>query len=322
MSLFSKISNYFLLLIFFIGDLYSHEIVASKIQIEEYNESNYRISWIRPKLINSKDIKLSVNSECNSITNYQYQITNENYISSWDVGCNQESLRFIETSDIKNNIEIFVSVLSDDEKLIGTLDSNNNKIYLDENNLSNNFFTLGMSHMFSGLDHLVVVLLFTLMATSTIGLIKTITAFTIGHSLTLALAYLGIFSINQSPIEALIAITIIALSFKLLRPKITNNNSIFIAGFFGLIHGFGFYGVLNELSVDQNVISNLFFFNIGIEIAQFIFIGILLIFALILKDILKIDLYKRVNYIAYATGGVGMYWLIDRLMSIFENTLL
>ena len=322
MSLFSKISNYFLLLIFFTGDLYSHEIVASKIQIEEYNESNYRISWIRPKLIDSKDIKLSVNSECNSITNYQYQITNENYISSWDVGCNQESLRFIETSDIKNNIEIFVSVLSDDEKLIGTLDSNNNKIYLDENNSSNNFFTLGMSHMFSGLDHLVVVLLFTLMATSTIGLIKTITAFTIGHSLTLALAYLGIFSINQSPIEALIAITIIALSFKLLRPKIMNNNNIFIAGFFGLIHGFGFYGVLNELSVDQNVISNLFFFNIGIEIAQFIFIGILLIFALILKDILKIDLYKRVNYIAYATGGVGMYWLIDRLMSIFENAFL
>lgn len=322
MSLFSKISNYFLLLIFFTGDLYSHEIVASKIQIEEYNESNYRISWIRPKLIDSKDIKLSVNSECNSITNYQYQITNENYISSWDVGCNQESLRFIETSDIKNNIEIFVSVLSDDEKLIGTLDSNNNKIYLDENNLSNNFFTLGMSHMFSGLDHLVVVLLFTLMATTIIGLIKTITAFTIGHSLTLALAYLGIFSINQSPIEALIAITIIALSFKLLRPKIMNNNNIFIAGFFGLIHGFGFYGVLNELSVDQNVISNLFFFNIGIEIAQFIFIGILLIFALILKDILKIDFYKRVNYIAYATGGVGMYWLIDRLMSIFENAFL
>ena len=51
------------------------------------------------------------------------------------MGCNQESLRFIETSDIKNNIEIFVSILSDDEKLIGTLDSNNNKIYLDENNL-------------------------------------------------------------------------------------------------------------------------------------------------------------------------------------------
>ena len=101
-----------------------------------------------------------------------------------------------------------------------------------------------------------------------------------------------------------------------------NNNSIFIAGFFGLIHGFGFYGVLNELSVDQNVISNLFFFNIGIEIAQFIFIGILLIFALIIKEVLKIDLHKRVNYIAYATGGVGMYWLIDRVMSIFENALL
>jgi len=322
MSLFSKISNFFLLLIFFAGDLYSHEIVASKIQIEEYNESNYRISWIRPKLIDSKDIKLSVNSECNSITNYQYQITNENYISSWDVGCNQENLRFIETSDIKNNIEIFVSVLSDDEKLIGTLDSNNNKIFLDQNNPSNNFFTLGMSHMFSGLDHLVVVLLFTLMATSAIGLIKTITAFTIGHSLTLALAYLGIFSISQSPIEALIAITIIALSFKLLRPKSMNDNNIFIAGFFGLIHGFGFYGVLNELSVDENVISNLFFFNIGIEVAQFIFIGILLIFSLIIKEALKIDLHKRVNYIAYATGGTGMYWLIDRVMSIFENALL
>ena len=113
----------------------------------------------------------------------------------------KKAYALLETSDIKNNIEIFVSVLSDDEKLTGTLDSNNNKIYLDENNLSNNFFTLGMSHMFSGLDHLVVVLLFTLMATSTIGLIKTITAFTIGHSLTLALAYLGIFSINQKQLK-------------------------------------------------------------------------------------------------------------------------
>ena len=170
--------------------------------------------------------------------------------------------------------------------------------------------------MFGGLDHLVVVLLFTLMATTSIGLIKTITAFTLGHSLTLGLAYLGIFSVNQSPIEALIALTIIALSLKLLNLPNRDSNSMYIAAFFGLIHGFGFYGVLEEISVDENIIANLFFFNVGIEVAQFIFIGILVMLAWVMKDLLKFDLYKRTNFIAYTTGGIGMYWLIDRLSGI------
>ena len=316
MSLFLTSKKYLFFLIFFLGQLYSHEIVVSKIQIEEYNQSNYKISWIRPKLSDFKAIKLSVNNECSSITNYKYQITDKNYISSWDVGCGENKLLFVETNGIKTNVEIFVSTIKEEEKLIGTISLSNNKIFIDQKNPSNNFFTLGVSHMFGGLDHLVVVLLFTLMATTSIGLIKTITAFTLGHSLTLGLAYLGIFSVNQSPIEALIALTIIALSLKLLNLPNRDSNSIYIAAFFGLIHGFGFYGVLEEISVDENIIANLFFFNVGIEVAQFIFIGILVMLAWVMKDLLKFDLYKRTNFIAYTTGGIGMYWLIDRLSGI------
>ena len=54
----------------------------------------------------------------------------------------------------------------------------------------------------------------------------------------------------------------------------------------------------------------------GIEVAQFIFIGILVMLAWVMKDLLKFDLYKRTNFIAYTTGGIGMYWLIDRLSGI------
>ena len=316
MSLFITTKKYLFFLTFLVGHIYSHEIVVSKIQIEEQNHSNYKISWVRPKLSNFKDVKLSVNSECSSISNYKYQITNKNYISSWDVDCGMGQLFFIEAEGINTNVEIFVSTVGEEEKLIGTISLNNNKIYVDQINPSNNFFMLGVSHMFGGLDHLVVVLLFTLMATTSIGLIKTITAFTLGHSLTLALAYLGVFSISQSPIEALIALTIIALSLKLLTLPVHNNDSIYIAAFFGLIHGFGFYGVLDEISVDENVIANLFFFNIGIEVAQFLFIGILLILAWGAKALFQLNLYKRNDFIAYSTGGIGMYWLIDRLITI------
>jgi hypothetical protein len=199
MSLFLTSKKYLFFLIFFLGQLCSHEIVVSKIQIEEYNQSNYKISWIRPKLSDFKAIKLSVNNECSSITNYKYQITDKNYISSWDVGCGENKLLFVETDGIKTNVEIFVSTIKEEEKLIGTISLSNNKIFIDQKNPSNNFFTLGVSHMFGGLDHLVVVLLFTLMATTSIGLIKTITAFTLGHSLTLGLAYLGVFSVNPEP---------------------------------------------------------------------------------------------------------------------------
>ena len=114
----------------------------------------------------------------------------------------------------------------------------------------------------------------------------------------------------------MIALTIIALSLKLLNLPNRDSNSIYIAAFFGLIHGFGFYGVLEEISVDENIIANLFFFNVGIEVAQFIFIGILVMLAWVMKDLLKFDLYKRTNFIAYTTGGIGMYWLIDRLSGI------
>ena len=62
--------------------------IASKIQKRNTINQIIESLGFDQKLIDSKDIKLSVNSECNSITNYQYQITNENYISGWDVGCN------------------------------------------------------------------------------------------------------------------------------------------------------------------------------------------------------------------------------------------
>jgi len=316
MSLFITTKRYLFFLIFLVGHAYTHEIVVSKIQIEEHNQSNYKISWIRPKLSNFKDIKLSVNSECSSISNYKYQITNKNYISSWDVGCGTGELFFIEADGINTNVEIFVSTIDQEERLIGTISLNNNKIYVDQISPSNNFFMLGVSHMFGGLDHLVVVLLFTLMATTSIGLIKTITAFTLGHSLTLALAYLGVFSISQRPIEALIALTIIALSLKLINSSEPNKGSTYIAAFFGLIHGFGFYGVLDEIAVDENIIANLFFFNIGIEVAQFLFIGVLLILAWGAKALFQLNFYKRNDFVAYSTGGIGMYWLIDRLITI------
>ena len=319
MNLFLSKRNILLSIIFLSIDLYSHEIVASKIQIEEFNNTNYKISWIRPKSDNFQDITLLVNEDCNSIRNYRYQITMDDHISSWEISCNEESLNFVEASGITSNLEIFVSTIEDEEVLVGTLNVKNNIIYLDQKNTSSNFFSLGLSHMFSGLDHLLVVLLFTLLASNLMSLIKTITAFTLGHSLTLALAYLGFFTVNQSPIEALIALTIIVLALKLLISKEQLNNSIYIAGFFGLIHGFGFYGVLNEISVDQNIITNLFLFNLGIEAAQLIFIGMLLIVIMLIKYFFNFDIYKNPNLFAYGTGGIGMFWFIDRIIVIMPT---
>ena len=319
MNSFLSKRNIFLSIIFLSIDLYSHEIVASKIQIEKFDNANYKISWIRPKSDNFQDMTLLVIEDCNSISNYRYQITMDDHISSWEISCNEESLKFIEASGITSNLEIFVSTIKDEEVLVGTLNVKNNIIYLDQKNTSSNFFSLGLSHMFSGLDHLLVVLLFTLLASNLMSLIKTITAFTLGHSLTLALAYLGFFTVNQSPIEALIALTIIVLALKLLISKEQLNNSIYIAGFFGLIHGFGFYGVLNEISVDQNIITNLFLFNLGIEAAQLIFIGMLLAVIMLVNYFFNFDIYKNPNLFAYVTGGIGMFWFIDRIILIMPT---
>ena len=122
-------------------------------------------------------------------------------------------------------------------------------------------------------------------------LLKTVTAFTVAHSITLALATLGFVHVPSKPVEATIALSIVFVALEIVRRRegqdgITSRAPWIVAFTFGLLHGFGFAGALSEVGLPQNHIpAALFFFNVGVELGQIAFIAVVLAVIALVKRI-------------------------------------
>jgi len=183
------------------------------------------------------------------------------------------------------------------------------------------YTTLGIEHILLGLDHLLFVLGLLLIVRNGWLLVKTITAFTIAHSLTLAAATFGWVHVSQAPVEAVIALSILFLAGELAKQRhgqigLLERFPWMVAFMFGLLHGLGFAGALRELGLPENEIPlALFAFNIGVEVGQLLFIGA--VFALI-AGLRRV----RTSWPAwagmippYAIGSVAAFWTIQRIAS-------
>lgn len=184
------------------------------------------------------------------------------------------------------------------------------------------YFQLGVDHILSGVDHLLFVFALILLIQSRWMLVKTITAFTVAHSITLAGAALGYFSLPQPPVEAVIALSIAFVASELaktgLGPKRLSLTYPWVVAFaFGLLHGFGFAGALKEIGLPQgDVPLALLTFNLGVEAGQLLFVaGVLIVFkgAGLLASV---PFAKARPATAYAIGTIAMVWLVDRLASL------
>ena len=141
------------------------------------------------------------------------------------------------------------------------------------------YFELGVEHILTGADHLLFVLAMLIITQGLWRLVKTVTAFTVAHSITLGLAALGFVHVPQSPVEAVIALSIVFVAAEIVhgwqgREGIAAQAPWLIAFAFGLLHGFGFAGALSEIGLPQGHIPlALLFFNLGVEAGQLLFIG-------------------------------------------------
>ena len=177
------------------------------------------------------------------------------------------------------------------------------------------YFILGVEHLLGGPDHLLFVMGLLFIVFGWKNLLKTITAFTLAHSITLALSVLGIIRLPSGSIEALIALTIIYLALEINSKEKLNKTPWLMAFGFGLLHGFGFAGALSEIGISNDqLLLSLLFFNVGIEIGQLIMIPIFLSGIYVLS---KIKL-EKISYqgASFLLGGVGSYWFIERIIGI------
>ena len=190
-------------------------------------------------------------------------------------------------------------------------------------NLALRYLELGGEHILFGVDHLLFILGLLLLLQGFWKLLKTITAFTIAHSITLACAVLGIFPVPGAPIEVLIALSIAFLAREILmaqQGKITlvHQEPWIVAFAVGLIHGFGFAGALGELGLsDPDIPLALLFFNIGVEVGQVAFISALLALHFVFTKYFKHLWPSLQRGLAYGMGGIASYWFIERIPSLF-----
>jgi hypothetical protein len=187
------------------------------------------------------------------------------------------------------------------------------------------YFILGKDHILdyaNGYDHILFVL--ALCAVYILrdwkNILVLVTAFTVGHSITLALSTLNVISVNAPYIEFLIPLTIFITAVANLFRKEDNlsqrkvqANYIF-ALFFGLIHGMGFSNYLKALlGKDQNIIAQLFAFNLGLEFGQIIIVGIFLAVSFIAIDLVGAARRDWKMVLSSAIAGIALIMMKDRM---------
>ena len=184
------------------------------------------------------------------------------------------------------------------------------------------YLAFGVQHIVFGFDHLLFVLGLLLLVRGVGPLLKTITAFTVAHSITLALATLGVVHVPPPPVEAVIALSIVFLASELIKQQrgvvgLAQRYPWVIAFAFGLLHGFGFAGMLTQLGIPSgDVPLALFMFNLGVELGQLGFVAaIMLVWALVRRLRLPWPRWTRLVP-GYAIGGMAAFWLVERIVGM------
>ena len=188
------------------------------------------------------------------------------------------------------------------------------------------FLAHGIQHILGGFDHLLFVFGLLLLVRNGWMLVKTITAFTLAHSITLALAALGAVRLPAPPVEATIALSILLLAVEIARKNrgeisFTLQWPWVVAFCFGLLHGFGFAGALAEIGLPQRDLPlALFTFNVGVEIGQLMFVAAVLSLRALLLRFRRARptlLYAR-PVASYGLGTLAAFWFFESVSGFWS----
>jgi hypothetical protein len=188
---------------------------------------------------------------------------------------------------------------------------------------SGEYLVLGFHHIMMGIDHLLFVLGLLIIVSDRSVLVKTITAFTVAHSITLAIATFGYASVPGPPLNGAIALSILFLGPEIVRvwrgeTSFTIRHPWVVAFGFGLLHGFGFASGLSTVGMPQAEIPlALLMFNIGVELGQIVFVVLILLIYRSLK-VLAFRWPRWVEFVpGYVIGSLGAFWTIQRTWMMF-----
>lgn len=338
-----RILSVFLLFFCFCSGVSAHKLAPSLLEINELQNGIIGIVWRTP-LATSKPLTVGLPASCAAMGRVEKSINASAAEQRYSLQCSASAseLEFSISGLSASRSAALVRWYGRDGKeqqqlLIADEDS-----FSPQNRRGGRlpvlqFTGLGVKHILMGADHLLFVLGLLLVAKNRYRLFIWVSAFTVGHSVTLLLVSIGVIPRWPALAEWLIAASVLLMALwadkkntdtpsdKLHRKRFT-----ILIGVFGLLHGLGFASVLEELSVPSGeMLPALLGFNIGIELGQIFFIAIVVCTFMLVNRILALRPNAQVHGIVlarmiavYAMGSVASYWMIDRGLILLEATFL
>jgi hydrogenase/urease accessory protein HupE len=310
---------------------FAHEIRPAFLQIRELEPQVYDILWKTPA---QGDMRLALNvvlpEACSDIGEPRASMVNGAVIQRWRARC--EGGLVGKTLAIENlgqtltdTIVRFEPTDAPPKTLRLTPDKPETLIPGRQawTEVAATYFGLGVEHILFGFDHLLFVLALILLVADRKKLIGAVTAFTVAHSLTLAGTTFGWIRLPSSPVEAMIALSIMAVAIEIVRARSGGTSLMaqlpWVAAFgFGLLHGFGFAGALREIGIPEDAVPlALLSFNLGVEAGQLLFIAAMLAIMLAWRRFAPPPPAWAWRAPVYVIGGVSAFWFIERAASIF-----
>lgn len=309
--------------------LYAHEMRPGYLELRQTGAETFNVLWKVPA---RGDLRLSLNvkfpENCKIITpRTSYQATDaltERYVIACRGGLTGRTIIIDGLSATLTDVLVRLERIDGTTQVALLNPYSPSFVVAATPNLtqvSGTYLRLGVEHILLGIDHLLFVLGLLFIVSDIRPLMKTITAFTVAHSITLAAATLGLVHVPQKPVEAVIALSIVFVAAEIVhchrgRAGITARAPWIVAFIFGLLHGFGFAGALLEIGLPQKSIPfALLFFNVGVEIGQILFIISVKLAINILRRIYgKLPAWTE-SVPPYMIGGLATYWTIQRIAS-------
>lgn len=311
----------------------AHEVRPGFLELREQSDGSYSMLWKQPS---GGEIEIRIApvfpEGCRLATRDRQQVTPGALISRGTLVCKDGLAgKSIAIAGLETTItDVLVRVHHADGRLEShVLRPASTSVTLggvtSKGQLAWNYFGLGIEHILLGVDHLLFVLGLLLIVADRWTLVRTITAFTVAHSITLGVATLGYVSAPTLPLNVAIALSILFLGPEMVRAwrgetSFTIENPWVVAFAFGLLHGFGFASGLSTTGLPQSEIPfALLMFNLGVEAGQLAFVLLVLLLERSFR-VLQIHWPRFAQLLpAYTVGGLGAYWTLQRVLIMFAG---
>ena len=304
----------------------AHDLRSGYFEVTETGEGSYDALWKTPSIAGRQLDVLPVLPDDCAVSRLSAQPTSAGgQIESWRISCDTaltgRTINFDRLETFEADVLVRLIAASGDEQTLRVTHRDPVLEIPAEAHGGSAFwayFVIGVEHILIGLDHLLFLLCLIFLIRNVWRLVSAITAFTIAHSLTLGGTVLGLVHLPIKPVEAVIALSIVFLAAEVLakrteRERLSERMPWLVAFVFGLLHGFGFASVLQEIGLPQNaLVMSLLAFNLGVEAGQLVFVGTVL---LVIYAFRRLRLETQLRTVSvYSAGIIATKWFIERML--------